>query len=219
MIIEKYGIKLIRLQQEDLELVRRMRNKTEISNKMFFQKIISKTEQQEWFKTINNAHHYYFVIEYKNRKIGLIHGKVHSYKSRIAEGGMFIWDETYQNSHLPVIASICLADITFLIMGMNRTKAEVRKDNTKAIAYNLKLGYSITEEVEAEQKVNMELTKEAYLEKASVLRQTVKKSTRETDDITWDDVYLSTQDMEELYPKLPKYLKEVIDKKRSHEER
>ncbi|WP_121667714.1 GNAT family N-acetyltransferase [Mesonia aquimarina] len=218
MIIEKYGITLIRLQKADLELVRKMRNKAEISSKMFFQKRISKKDQQEWFKKINTAHHYYFVIKYKDKKIGLIHGKVHSYKNKTAEGGMFIWDETYQNSHLPVIASICLADITFLIMGMHLTMAEVRKDNTKAIAYNLKLGYSITEEIEDEQKVKMELTKKAYLEKASLLRLTVKKLTGETKDISWDDVSLSKQDMEELYPKLPVYLKKVIDKKRSHGE-
>lgn len=215
MIIKKYGIELERLRQEDIELVREMRNREDINNKMFYRKEISREEQKKWFKSINNHYNYYYLVTYKEKKIGLIHGKILSFEYGIAEGGLFIWDLAYQNSHLPIIASVCLADITFLIMKMKKTLADVRMDNKKAIDYNLKMGYETVEKIEEEQRLKMELTKENYFEKAGAIRQMVKKISGDPKDISWDDMELTKGDPHRLYTGLPGYLQEKIDEKRA----
>ena len=90
MIIEKYGIKLIRLKQEDIELVRLKRNSLDINELMHDRVIISFEMQYKWFQSINNIYNNYFIIIYNNEKIGLVNGKNSDYEKRQSEGGMFI---------------------------------------------------------------------------------------------------------------------------------
>ncbi len=217
MILRKYGLEFSRLRENDIELVRKMRNKTAIKNRMFYQKNISESEQKAWFQKINTIYNYYFIISNKGNKIGLIHGNVLSFEDRIAEGGMFIWDENSQKSHLPVISSICLADLTFLIMEMKKTKAEIRTDNPRAIDYNLKLGYEITEKIEDEKKLKMELTKKNYFEKAGEIRQMIKRIGRDFKDISWNDIEFTQDYPDYLYTGLPEYLQEKINQKQTYE--
>lgn len=213
MIIKKYGIELHRLSIDDIELVRQKRNDKVIREKMFYQKNISIEEQREWFKSINNIYNYYFVIKYEGRKIGLIHGKVLSYKEKIAEGGIFIWDSDYLNTYIPVIVSICMTDITFLIIKMEKTIADVRTDNKVAINHNLKLGYKIIQKFEKEKRLRIELNKDDYFKKASVVRNFVKKISGDSSDIGWCDIQLHKLDYEKKYNGYPRYLQDEFDKK------
>ncbi len=211
MIIRKYGIELRRLEASDIELVRKMRNLETIRAKMFYQKEITPEEQVKWFHSINNHRHYYFIIHYKDEKIGMIHGKIRSFETREAEGGMFIWKREYLSSHIPVLASICLADLTFLVMKMNATLAEVRSDNHIALDYNHRLGYQIIR-TEGD-KVEMRLTKEDYLHHAGDIRAMVKKITNDPSDLSWGDLIMP-EEKGELYTGYPDYIQQEIDKKR-----
>jgi hypothetical protein len=216
MIIKKYGIELHRLKEDNVEMLRQKRNEKSIREKMFYQEEISFDEQLKWFKSINNIYNYYFVIHYKDEQIGLIHGKVLSYEARIAEGGIFLWNENYHNSVIPILSSVCMADITFLIMQMNKTLAEVRSDNNVALDYNLKLGYEIKEELKVEGKIKLELTKESYFKKAFELRKAVKKIAKDKHDVSWDDITIPMNDPNKLYEGLPEYLQSNFDKIRSN---
>jgi len=217
MIIEKYGLRLERLREKDIELVRQKRNDREIARRMFYQKPISVEEQKQWFHTINTITDYYFLMHYKNEKVGLIHGNILSFENRIARGGLFIWDKKYQHSHLPVIASVCLTDITFLIMGMQKTLAEVRSDNKNALRYNLKLGYVIKEEQKDGHKLKLELTRKDYFERAAPIRKMVKRISRDESDISWDDLNLAPQlYAAHLYTGLPDYIQHKVDDKLNH---
>jgi len=216
MIIKKYGITLARLTAEDIELVRIKRNSPAIQSKMFFQKPIAEQEQKEWFQSINNEKNYYFIIQSSGEKVGLIHGKIHSYDDKVAEGGMFIWDEKCLGSHIPVIASVCMADLTFFIMKMDKTIAEVRTDNLRALKYNLELGYHITEKLKDSNKVLMELTKESYFQSAKKIRETVKKIAKDHSDLSWEDIDITGVDFDKLYQNIPDYLKNEVIKKINH---
>lgn len=213
MKVKKFGIELKRLTRDDIELVRQKRNSPEIKRTMFFQKTISKEEQIAWFNSVNNEKNYYFIIKANGKKVGLIHGKIHSYTEKIAEGGMFIWDKACLDLHIPAIASVCMADLTFLIMKMDKTLAEVRKDNTKVINYNLALGYEIVEDNTEEGKILMELTRTAYFKKASKIRNVIKKTAQDFVDLSWDDIEIAPQDYKKLYHNLPEYLKKEVAKK------
>jgi hypothetical protein len=216
MIVKKYGIELHRLKLDDIELVRQKRNEKAIREKMFYQKIITFEEQKSWFESINNIYNYYFVIHYKNKKVGLIHGKIHSFEERVAEGGIFVWDEEAYNSIIPVISSVCMADITFFMMNMKKTLADVRIENKIALEYNLKLGYEVVSEHEKENRLRLELTKDNYLKKSKKIRAIVKKIGKDDTDVSWDDISLPVKDIGKIYEGLPSYIQANFDKIREN---
>lgn len=65
-------IKLVKLQKEDLELVRAWRNLDEVSKYMYTSSIISEQDQINWFEKVNNdSTCRYWIIEYDGKKLGL----------------------------------------------------------------------------------------------------------------------------------------------------
>lgn len=54
MIISKYNIRYIRLQEEDIELVRKWRNHPSITKYMVYREEITPEMQKKWFASINN---------------------------------------------------------------------------------------------------------------------------------------------------------------------
>ncbi len=208
MIIKKYGLELVRLRSTDIELVRMHRNSLHIKQAMFFQEDISRKQQKEWFLTINNSNNYYFIIHTKGRPVGLIHGKVESFESGIAEGGIFIWDDEGVGTHIPLLASVCMADFTFLLLQLTTTKAEVRADNSTAIAYNKALGYKVVNEDKDEGKLQMELSRDSYLNEANQLRTMVRRVGKDDAELSWDDISFPKQYDASLYDDLPDQLKE-----------
>lgn len=216
MIVRKYGIELHRLTEADIELVRTHRNSEVIQSKMFFQEEISEEAQKEWFKRIDNHYNYYFIIHYKDTKVGLIHGEILSFEERTARGGIFIWDEHVYHTHVPILASICMADMTFVLFDMKETYAEVRRDNTVALLYNKKLGYEVLQDDEEQHdKVKMVLTKAAYLNQAISIRERIRKVTKEATDLTWDDIeFPPSAEQSHLYKDLPEHLKSHLLKHR-----
>ena len=72
MKFRKYGITLTRLREDDIELVRKWRNSPGIQQYMEYREFITEEMQKKWFESINNLQNFYFIIEYENKKIGLI---------------------------------------------------------------------------------------------------------------------------------------------------
>lgn len=203
MIIRKYGIELHRLTEADIELVRSYRNSEAIRTKMFYQKEITIEDQKKWFLGINNALNYYFLVIWKGKKIGLIHGEITSLDQKITTGGVFFWDEDVLLSYVPVCASIIMGDLTFYLLKMTRSTAVVRRDNNKALLFNSNLGYEISRK--ENQKIHLQLDLEGY--KESKLRLLVKRITKDHADLSWNDIELTAAEMEnkpELF--IPEFL-------------
>src|SRR5687767_11424681 len=108
MILEQYGVRLVRLKEEDIELVRHWRNQGDIANYMEDRNHITREAQVKWFDSIDNKFNYYFIIVYDGKKIGLINSKNYDPKEGFGEGGIFIWDKEYINSFAAVFATLCL---------------------------------------------------------------------------------------------------------------
>jgi RimJ/RimL family protein N-acetyltransferase len=210
MIIKKYGIELHRLEKGDLELLRKHRNSNAVKSKMFYRQHISEEQQADWFETVNNIYHYYFIVHFKGKKVGLAHGKILSFENRAAEGGIFLWESKLLDTHVPAIISICMTDLTFRLMQMKTTSAVVRKDNKVAINYNLKLGYKIIEEKSDDQKAFMILSAEDYILPSESLRKTIQKMTKDFSDLEWDDIIFPPNIDASLYEGLPAYLDEKV---------
>jgi len=195
MIIRKYGVVLRRLQLKDIELVREKRNQDSVRNYMFYKEKISESEQLEWFQSINNIDNYYFVIEVEGNKVGLINGKNIDYEKRTSEGGIFIWDENYRDVQVSAIASVIMAEFTFMIFNFNKTYAEVLEKRE-----NDKLTYT--------------LSKESYLQKRRRLIKAVESLTKDKTPISWSDLDFSEikpQEIQKLYKGLPLYIQSDLD--------
>ncbi len=142
MRIEQYDIVLNRLSIDEIELVRHWRNHPDVRKYMAFRKYISSEMQLRWFKGINNALNYYFLIEYRGEKIGVINCKNVHLDDMYGEGGIFIWDKRYWESSVPVMASMCLISAVFDVLKIsNKSFIQVLSDNPRAIRYNKMLGY------------------------------------------------------------------------------
>ncbi len=172
LIIKKYGIQLHRLAQSDIELVRQWRNDPEVQQYMLFREEISPSMQQKWFNSINNSLNYYFVIVYKNKKIGLINCKNTDMEKRTAEGGIFIWEKQYRHTYVPTLASLCLLEFTFELTQFGRSSyIHTLRENKRAIQYNKMLGYELCPGEANKTNQRYELSKEKFLQIAPRLKR------------------------------------------------
>jgi RimJ/RimL family protein N-acetyltransferase len=216
MIIRKYGVALHRLREEHLELLREHRNSAVVAKRMFYQDHITPDMQKVWYKKMYSIYHYYFMIEYQGKWVGLIHGKNVNYKKKESEGGIFIWDDSCWDSFVPVMATVCLADITFSLFELKRTYADVRVDNNRALQYNLQLGYVIENENKEEGRIRLVLTEANYLARIKKIRRTIQQLCGEGEAVTWTDFDLSgvsSEERKQLYTGFPPKLQTVVDAK------
>ncbi len=215
MIISKYGISLVRLALNDVELIREKRNLPEIRNSMIFKEFITLEMQMDWFNSINNIYNNYFIIEYDNKKVGLINGKNIDYEKRTSEGGVFFWEDFGTTKFIPALCSTIMNDYTFLINEFYGSYIKVLNNNSSAISYNKQIGYKKTESLETDGSFSWyELTKEGYLRNSNRIRKGIGVLTGDVsplDIANFSFVNDTDYDLVELYSPLPQYLKDKIN--------
>jgi len=215
MLIRKYGITLKRLKEEDIELVRQMRNSTIISNTMVYREQITPEMQKKWYESINNKYNGYFVIIYDGKKIGLINGKNIDFEKRTCEGGIFIWDQDYKETIIPGLASIIMNDWTFLIINFNAIYAKVLQENKNALSYDKLMGYEECEPLTNEKGVQwLILKKENYLRKVKLLRKSLLQNIGGSGPLKLEDVDSSDdlrKEVDLFYKELPMDIQEKAD--------
>lgn len=170
MIVSGLGVQLIRLREEDLELVRYWRNSPEIAGTMQYRKPISEAMQKEWFQSVNNIHNFYYIISYRKEKIGLINAKNIDWNKRSSEGGMFVWDKKYINTHVPLLASLCMLESAFYFFRWKSSEINVLRDNPAAIEYAVNLGYEAVPDQEDKEVLKCILTQEKFSDAAAHLK-------------------------------------------------
>jgi RimJ/RimL family protein N-acetyltransferase len=170
MKVTRYGITLERLQTQHLEMVRGWRNDTKISQFMFYKGEITPAMQQEWFASINNEQNFFFVIHYKGEPAGLINISSIDWENKTAYTGLFIYDDKFLATDVPVMASLAMLDIFFWLFDIQITYAKVKGNNKAAHNYNSSLGFSRTKKIEFGLGYEYMLQKEIYLLKTKQLR-------------------------------------------------
>jgi len=173
-VLQGFGISLERLTRDDLELVRRWRNDPEIRRYMFFREPITLEMQEAWFETIDNPYNHYKLIVCGGEKIGLSHIKNCDYERKCGEGGIFIWEPAYRNSIFAYRVSIVGTDWGFYTLGLETITGRVRKDNRRAIRFNLGLGHVFDPEVPGSEALTCRLTRKAYEAKRPFLLAAVR---------------------------------------------
>lgn len=172
LVLKQFDVRLIRLQYDDLELVRTWRNSAHVQNTMIYKEYITEEMQLAWFETINNPSNYYFIIEFDSKKVGLINAKNFDTNQGFGEGGIFIGIPEYEHSFAAVYASLCLLNFVFYLLdNINKSRIRIVKTNHRAIQYNKLLGYEWIEDSEDGLNEIYELTKENYLIKGLKLNK------------------------------------------------
>lgn len=163
MIVEQYGLRYLRVTENDLELLRYWRNQSYIRDTMQFKEYITPQMQKAWFNKINNKHNYYFIIETDGKKVGLINCKDAAPDTKLAEGGIFIWEKSYWGTSVPAFASLTMLQAVFEIFKSgDGSIATVACNNKPALDFNEMLGYEITGKTPDENYYKLHLTKEKY---------------------------------------------------------
>lgn len=175
MIIKGYAVTLSRLTKNDIEMVRQWRNSNQVRQFMEYRDEITPEMQEKWFDSIDNENNnYYVIIEGKN-KIGLIYGAEIDWENGITQnGGIFIADESYWNTYLPLSATLLLMEISF-ILGLKKAYIKVLRDNEKAIQFNSNIGFVLLDGEAENYNQKYCLTKETYDLKTSKLRMLIEK--------------------------------------------
>ncbi len=224
MIIDKYGIRLCRLKEKDIELVRQKRNADEIRRYMDFQEIITEEMQKKWFESVNNIYNYYYTIEHEGKKIGLINGKNIDFEKRTSEGGIFIWDLNYLGTFIPVICSVIITDLTFYINNFKKNYAKVLRANQRSVFYNQSLGYVPSKDFPENESVQYyELTRENYTKSVASIRKGIISLTKDGSPLSLENISFETDsesEINKLYKGLPpdiqSYLDFLIQKRLNH---
>lgn len=163
MIVEQYGLIYKRVSEEDLEVLRYWRNQEFIRNTMQYKEYITPQMQKAWFQKINNKYNYYFIIEHHNKKIGLINCKDTIPNTKIAEGGIFIWDKSYWGTMIPAFASLTMLQAVFeYFKSGEESIVTVARNNKVALDFNAMLGYEINQAASDSEYFKLYLSKEKY---------------------------------------------------------
>ncbi len=169
MILERYGIRLKRLTEENLELVRQKRNK--LRHLMEYREYITPEMQKKWFCSINNLQNFYYIIIYKNEKVGLISQKEVSKEQNSMNSGLFLFDPKYYESPVPVCASLLLIENGFYLLKTGTSRIQILHTNAQAIKYNRSLGYELCSGQESVKNQWYEMSKQSFESKTAKLRK------------------------------------------------
>lgn len=170
MKISRYGVTLEKLRPEQAELVRQWRNDPKIAHFMFHQGEITPAMQAGWFASVDNEQNFFFIIYYKNKPVGLINISSIDWENKTAYSGLFIYEENFWGSDVPVMASLAMLDVFMLILDIQSVYAKVKGSNLIAHNYNSSLGFSRTKKIELGQGYEYLLQKEIYLLETKELR-------------------------------------------------
>lgn len=167
MILNRKSIRLKSIDQNDIERIRKWRNKKRVRNNMIFDQKISQNEQEKWFLSLTN-NSIYMMIYHLDKSIGLINCKEIDWVKKKGEVGIFIGKKSYIKSPIVIDSILLLLDFLLCNLKMKKLFAKVKNENTVAMELNLGLGYTILEQ--KQQYVLFELDSKNYFLKRAKLK-------------------------------------------------
>lgn len=155
MILKQFGITLKRIEETDIEEVRKGRNKDFVRANHFYDKIINKEEQIKWFKKINNERNYYFIVVVKGKNVGIVYVSDIAKDLSTSKCGVFIYEKQFLNSKIPILAIYVMYSFFVEKIGIKETTSVIKTNNDPAKKINLLFGSKL-------QKINNEVVEMKY---------------------------------------------------------
>lgn len=175
MRVTAYGIILEPMTGADLELVRRWRNAEHVKQHMQYRNQITEAMQQNWFSSLDKSCNYYFIIQKESEKVGVVNLKDIDWNHQTAEAGIFIGEESYLNTLVPVLATVSVMEYAFGALQLKSLKAKIASDNLKAILFNESIGYQKLEEQASEDFDYYSTNESLFREATKTIRKTLDK--------------------------------------------
>ena len=169
-----YGVVLERLKEADLEMVRRWRTSPEISRYMLYQEPITPEMQREWFASLDPQRDLFFVVKHGGVPCGLSDMKRIDWDEGTNVGGIFMVPE-YWNTDVPMRVTFAATDYAFNVLGLRATLCSVLKTNSRAVRFNLAVGYRILNSDDAGPAYEMRMDREDYKRATKRLRAYLQK--------------------------------------------
>jgi RimJ/RimL family protein N-acetyltransferase len=210
MKIIRYGVVLERIKKEHCEMVRLWRNDPKISRNMFHRGIITAAMQTEWFESINNRENFFFLIHYHGKYVGLINMSSIDWSEHTAFSGLFIYEDAYLGTDVPVRASLAMLDVFFLLGGIKKVFAKVRGNNKIAHRYNSLLGFIKKRKIELGQGYEYELERTDYFMSADKLRRMAATGNKKT-IIEFEDTPIDCELKKLLLDNVPQLSIEMLE--------
>jgi RimJ/RimL family protein N-acetyltransferase len=170
MELHRYGISLRRIQESEIERLRLWRNEDKISRFMFHQGAITPEMQLKWFQSVNNSANHFFLILVEQEAVGLINASAIDRDQGTAFSGLFIYEDRFLATEVPVCASLCMLDFLFSILNLKEVYAKVRGNNRRAHQYNSALGFRRIKKIELGLGYEYRLSQTDYFREAERLR-------------------------------------------------
>ena len=159
-----YGVTLRRLTHDKIEMLRQWRNDPKIQQFMVYRDYITPEMQEAWFQRINNDRNFYFIIEYEGKEIGCVNIRDIDGQKKTGEPGIFIYDDDYLNTDVPMRASFCFGDFIWDTLCLDSLHIHVLKSNQRAMKENLYVGYECLPNQEESEVQELVLTRTRMLE-------------------------------------------------------
>jgi RimJ/RimL family protein N-acetyltransferase len=217
MILRRYGVTLVRLREEHLELVRQWRNDKIVRERMIYREFITATMQKEWFESINNYDNFYYIIEFEGEQIGLINNKNTDWEKGTTESGLFLVNDKYYDTHIPVASSFLLLEAGFYVLGGKDAVIHILDNNIKAIEYNRALGFEPVDHHAEKGFTEYVLSRSSFEKKTARVRQALTKLYAKNDPYyyllldPYDYTIGIAQEIEKVIRQLPKEMIHFID--------
>ena len=173
MEISNYNIKLIRVNETHLELLRGWRNSDFVKSKMIFSEHITSEMQKKWFESINNDKNYYFLAVSNNVNVGVMHVK--NIENNIGEGGIYLASADFENTDIVARMVLCFNDFIFDELKLDYIYSQVKYDNQKAISSSLAQGCIKDKEKSTDSVVAFTLKPENYRKKTAKIKNILNR--------------------------------------------
>lgn len=144
MKLTRYGIVLETMTADHLEMVRLWRNQDYIREKMQFQELLERSDQQHWFESLDPQTNLYWIIRYNDYPIGLVHIKDVDTELAQGEAGIFIGEPSFLKMPQAMLAILFMMELAFYAFGLKQLQAKIHHLNHKAIRFNCDLGYELS---------------------------------------------------------------------------
>ena len=135
-------IKLRKIDENDIELVRQWRNSKHVSAFMFTDSTITEKQQQLWFKKINLENSsIYWIIEYKGKKLGL--ASLTSIDKILSScyWAFYLGDLSFRGVGIGAKIEYNILQYVFNELKLNKLRCEVFVNNEKVIKMHEKFGF------------------------------------------------------------------------------
>ena len=144
LVLDGYGVRLRRLTHDRIELLRVWRNDPKIQQHMFYRQEITPEMQERWFANLDKERNYYFFVEIGDKPIGVVNLKDIDLDKKVAEPGVFIYEDAYINGDVSFRACLTLTDFAFETLGLECLCGHIVPENKRAVRFNKAFGYELT---------------------------------------------------------------------------